>query len=303
MFEEKDDTIMARWLAGELTDAESAEFEASETYAEYLRLQQHLEGIEKPGFDKEALREKVWQGIASGNVKKVVNLRPLYYTLGIAASIVLLFGLFFSKITYSTGIGEKSEIILPDGSTVVLNAQSRLQHRRFFWTNNKTVQLEGEGFFKVTKGEGFQVRTTSGDVSVLGTEFNVKIRNEDFELRCYEGRVRFDHAPEEQRSVLEAGDALTFKDKVMVTFQHSDDRPDWQSGQSRFSNAELQKVLAELEHYYAVRFEYNPKLIEGRFTGSFVHDDLLLALKSVLVPMGIRYELSEDQKTVTLYAR
>ena len=48
MFEEKDDTIMARWLAGELTDAESAEFEASETYAEYLRLQQHLEGIEKP---------------------------------------------------------------------------------------------------------------------------------------------------------------------------------------------------------------------------------------------------------------
>ena len=303
MFEEKDDTIMARWLSGELTKAERAEFEASSEYEAYQRLAQGLKAFEKPPFDKEALRTKMWHQIEHQAPPKVMRLRPLYYAVGIAASLLLLFGLFFNKVTYSTDFGEKLMVELPDGTKVHLNAKSSLKHKRFFWKNEKEVDLTGEAFFSVTKGDDFVVKTPSGTVSVLGTEFNVKARKSTFELHCYEGRVRYDNSEEEQQSYLNAGDAVELKGNILLEFKHSEGIPLWQEGRSSFSNVDLATVMQELQMYYGITFKNGSSLVEGHFTGTFVHDDLTLALKSVFVPMGISYELSEDQKTVTLNAR
>ncbi|MEM9077089.1 MAG: FecR domain-containing protein [Bacteroidota bacterium] len=303
MFEEKDDTIMARWLAGELTEAELTEFEASSEYVEYQKLASGLRAFQKPEFDKEALRAKVWEKIENKNNKRVIRLKPLYYTIGIAASVLLLFGLFFNKVTYSTGAGESKMVSLPDGSEVVLNAKSKLSHKRFFWLENKKVDLKGEGLFIVTKGQGFQVNTASGTISVLGTEFNVKSRNNGFELHCYEGRVRYENEVEQHQATLNAGDAVKLDGNILMEFKHSDKGPLWQSGSSRFSNAQLSEVMADFELYYDINFEYAPNVIQGHFTGTFVHDDLELALKSIFIPMGIAYEISKDQKTIVLNAR
>ena len=303
MFEEKDDTIMARWLSGELTKEERAEFEASSEYAEYQRLANGLEAFQKPVFDKEALREKVWDGIQNQKSNKVIRLRPLYYTIAVAASLLLLFGLFFSQVSYETNYGEKLTVELPDGTKVNLNSQSSLKHNRFFWNRNKTVDLVGEAFFSVTKGDDFKVETESGTVSVLGTEFNVKARPSLFELYCYEGKVRYQNLPENQEAYLEAGDAVKLGDNILLELKHGDLGPFWQTGSSRFSNTELLVVMKELEIYYDISFDFTPGVVQGHFTGTFVHDNLDLALKSVFVPMGIEYELSGDQKTVVLNAR
>ena len=294
---------MARWLAGELTEAELAEFEASSEYAEYQKLASGLQAFQKPDFDKEVLRAKVWEKIEHQNHKKVIRLKPLYYTIGIAASLLLLFGLFFNKVTYSTGAGESIMVSLPDGSEVMLNAKSKLSHKRFFWLENKRVDLKGEGLFTVTKGQGFQVNTVSGTVSVLGTQFNVKSRTYGFEVYCYEGRVRYENEIEQHEATLNAGDAVKLDGNILMEFKHSDNGPLWQTGSSRFSNAELGEVIADFELYYDITFEYAPDVIQGHFTGTFVHNDLELALKSVFIPMGIAYEVSEDQKTVVLNAR
>ncbi|UOY06534.1 FecR domain-containing protein [Muricauda sp. SCSIO 64092] len=301
MFEEKDDTIMARWLSGELTEAERTEFEASSEYEEYQRLAKGLKAFKKPDFDKEALRERTWKEIENQKPVKVIRLRGFYYAVGIAASILVLFGLFFSKVTYTTTVGEKITVALPDGTKVSLNAQSKLSHRRFFWMDNKVVSLNGEGFFKVTKGEGFSVNTESGTINVLGTEFNVKARPSSFELYCYEGEVRYENDIEQQEAYLSAGDAVQLKGKILLEFKHGDTRPLWQNGMSRFSNTELPIVMKELGTYYDISFDFTPGMIQGHFTGTFVHDDLEIALKSVFVPMGITYELSKDKKTVFLH--
>ncbi|MEO0570609.1 MAG: FecR family protein [Bacteroidota bacterium] len=303
MFEEKDDTIMARWLAGELTEAERADFEASSEAGEYQRLVKGIANFEKPYFEKEVLRERIWKGIENQKTTKVVQIRPLYYAIGIAASIVLVFGLFFNQVKYSTGVGEKMVVDLPDGSLVHLNAASQLTHRRFFWKDNKTVHLKGEGYFAVTKGDGFKVNTSIGNVSVLGTQFNVKARKTQFELYCYEGRVRYENTFEQQDVYLNAGDAIRLKNNILLEFQHTDQGPLWQNGRSQFSNADLRIVMNELQYQYGISFTYEPQLIQGHFTGTFVHNDLDLALKSVFIPMGIAYELSEDQKTIILKAR
>ncbi|NAS12167.1 FecR family protein [Poritiphilus flavus] len=302
MFEERDDTIMARWLAGELTESERKAFEASSEYAEYQRLEQGLTAFQKPDFDKEVLRGKLWAAIEKQQKTKVIRLKPWYYAAGIAASILLIAGLFFSQVSYSTVEGQKMSVVLPDGTEVALNAMSTLKHRRFFWTNNKEVDLKGEGFFKVTKGEGFKVRTESGTVSVLGTEFNIRSRPTSFVLYCYEGKVLYENEREQQRAYLNVGDAVELKDNILLEFKHSDSKPPWQEGRSSFSNAELLLVIEELEYQYGISFSYEPALVQGHFTGVFVHDDLELALKSVFVPMGISYELSNDKKKVTLNA-
>ncbi len=294
---------MARWLIGELTEAERAEFEASSEYAEYQRLSQGLGAFQKPIFDKEALRKRVWESIEHQKPNKVVRLRPLHYAVGIAASVLVIFGLFFSKVTYTTAIGEKLMVSLPDGTEVTLNAKSTLSHGRFFWMDNKAVTLNGEGFFKVTQGDGFSVDTESGTINVLGTEFNVKARPLSFELYCYEGRVRYENEPEQHEAYLNAGDAVQLKGSILLEYKHGDTSPLWKTGSTRFSNTELLMVMNELELQYNISFDHTPDVVQGHFTGTFVHDDLELALKSVFVPMGIEYELSEDQKTVILNAR
>ena len=294
---------MARWLAGQLTEMERAEFEASSEYEEYQRLVEGLRGFRKPTYDKDVLRNKVWEEIERQRPKKVIRLKPLYYTIGIAASLLLLFGLFFTKITYTTDVGEKLKVELPDGTVVNLNAKSKLSHDRFFWAKNKEVGLEGEAYFKVTKGADFEVYTESGTVSVLGTEFNIKTRPNTFELHCYEGKVRYENKEEQQTVTLIAGDAVTLKDAILLEFKHTDDRPSWQDGKSIFSNTELLMVIKELEFQYGLTFKYDPNIVQGHYTGSFVHDNLELALQAVFVPMGIDYELDEDQKTVILNAR
>ena len=294
---------MARWLSGELTESERAEFETSPEYEAYQSLAQGLNAFEKPPFDKETVRTKMWHQIEHQTPPKATRLRPLYYTIGIAASLLQLFGLFFNQETYSTDFGEKLMVELPDGTEVHLNAKSSLKHQRFFWENKKEVDLTGEAFFSVTKGHNFVVKTTSGTVSVLGTEFNVKARKAIFELHCYEGRVRYDNREEEQQSYLNAGDAVELKGSILLEFKHSEAIPSWQEGRSSFSNVELATVMRELQVYYGISFEYEPTAVEAHFTGTFVHDDLTLALKSVFVPMGVTYELSRDQKTVMLNAR
>ena len=293
---------MARWLAGELTEAERVAFEASSEYAEYLRLAEGLKAFKKPNYDKEALREKVWQGIESQKPTKVLRFKPLFYTIGIAASLLLLFGLFFNQVTYTTGIGEKLLVELPDGTSVNLNAKSKLSHNRFFWENNKEVDLDGEAFFKVTKGADFTVQTEKGRVGVLGTEFNVRVRPNTFELYCYEGKVRYENKEGQQASTLVAGDAVSLKDNILLEFRHTDNGPSWQTGKSTFSNAELYVVLHELEIQYGISFSYEAQVVQGHFTGTFLHDNLELALKSVFVPMGIDYKVADDQKTVILNA-
>lgn len=300
MFEEKDDTILARWLSGELSSEEQLEFENSPEFLEYQQIAQGMERFNKPNFDTERLKKKVMSHLdeKQSNAGKVIALKPLYYAIAAAASVALIFGIFFSEVQYTTGVGEQLTIELPDGSSVQLNADSELSHNRFLWMNNKTVRLSGEGMFKVEKGDGFEVDTQLGTVAVLGTEFNVKSRAAHFGLTCYEGKVRFETETKKQ-AILTQGDALRLtKDGDLETSKTGRSFPSWMEGKSSFSNAVLEEVIRELEAQYKVSIQNDLTHDPGRFTGSFVHDDFDIALKTVFVPMGINYELQNPQLIV-----
>lgn len=302
MFEDKDDTILARWLAGELTPEEQKEFENSKEFLEYQRISQGMERFEKPNFDTSVLKDKILAQIENKESKgNVIRLKPLYYAIGIAASLALIVGIFFNEVSYSTSFGEQLVVNLPDGSLVQLNADSQLTHNRFFWTNDKAVNLKGEAFFKVEKGGGFKVETESGTVSVLGTEFNVRARSVNFSLACYEGKVKFETGKPNGEAILEHGDGISLNTAGVIEREKlKEDFPSWTQGTSVFSNVVLVEVIQELEAQYGITIQHNLANDADRFTGSFVHNNLEIALKTVFVPMGIAYEVSIDEKTILL---
>ncbi|NWJ52184.1 MAG: FecR family protein [Bacteroidetes bacterium] len=85
----------------------------------------------------------------------------------------------YQEMTYSehkVSYGSKSQLVLPDGSKVWLNAGSKLRYSLQFNQTIREVYLEGEGFFDVSKNKDkpFLVRTTGVTIKVLGTAFNVK---------------------------------------------------------------------------------------------------------------------------------
>ena len=293
MFEERDDTILARWLANELSPEELAAFEKTDEFAEYQAIAKASSQFLKPDYDRDGLFSKIIEAREKSKNNKVIRLKPILFGLTAAASVLILLGILFSSKTYTTGIGEQLVVNLPDGSKVNLNANSSLEHSRFFWTKNRNVDLDGEAFFDVEKGQIFNVITASGTVSVLGTEFNVRAREKSFALQCFEGRVKFENK-QANEAILEVGDAIIVVNGEIEKYEHSSGKPQWLNGISSFNNQSLKTVIDELTSQYNISIENKNVDLNQKFTGSFVHNDIETALKTVLVPMDIKYTLQNS---------
>jgi ferric-dicitrate binding protein FerR (iron transport regulator) len=78
--------------------------------------------------------------------------------------------------TYATANGERGAVTLTDGSTVILNAASRLDVPANYSSGNRTVRLIGEGLFTVSSHAGHPFTVISGltKTRVLGTSFVVR---------------------------------------------------------------------------------------------------------------------------------
>ncbi|NJK96629.1 MAG: FecR domain-containing protein, partial [Bacteroidales bacterium] len=78
-------------------------------------------------------------------------------------------------------LGAKTEITMPDGSKVLLNAGSKLKYNAGFNINNRELSLDGEAFFNVHKNKNlpFIVKTSYIDIKAVGTAFNVKAYNDE----------------------------------------------------------------------------------------------------------------------------
>ena len=95
----------------------------------------------------------------------------------VAASVILaLFGAWAwgQRHTYSTGIGEQRSLALEDGSSIKLNAMSRIRVR-FTATRRDIELIEGQAFFRVAKDKTrpFIVESKGTQVRAVGTEFDV----------------------------------------------------------------------------------------------------------------------------------
>jgi ferric-dicitrate binding protein FerR (iron transport regulator) len=196
-------------------------------------------------------------------------------------------------------IAEKTDLFLPDSSKVTLNAFSEASFQAYTWKRKRQVKLAGEAFFKVKKGSKFDVVTEAGTVTVLGTQFNVKVRKDYFEVICYEGMVEVRSAGK----VIKLPPTKVFRTvKGLITpNDHTTEiAPAWLRNESSFESVPFNEVIEEFERQYHTTI--STKNINGDqlFTGRFIHSDISLALKSISIPLNLKYEVSGDGKNVVL---
>ena len=297
------DNYLAKWLNDELTEAELAEFKKSEAYETYQKIKDSSARLESPEFDM----DKAWESIDQTKTEeetKVFILSPFKKFLRVAAVVaVLLAGSFFYLSTlnesFTTDYAENKSITLPDASEVILNAESELAFNEKKWDSNRPVVLKGEAYFTVAKGKKFTVETSEGLVTVLGTQFNVETREDYFEVTCFEGLVSVTINGEETK--LPAGNSLlAINGKSTLSKAMINGEPTWLAKESSFKSIPLHYVLDELQRQFNV--DVNAKGIDTAqlFTGSFSNENLELAIKSISVPLQIKFNL--DGNKVLFYA-
>ncbi|MFY0606245.1 MAG: FecR domain-containing protein [Cyclobacteriaceae bacterium] len=219
---------------------------------------------------------------------------PFYWKL--AASVILVLGSFWiswtiAQVEVSTGLAEVKEVSLPDQSVVTLNAESRLSYNRLSWMANRSLELEGEAFFEVTKGERFEVISLKGTTEVLGTSFNIYAREDAYEVKCYTGKVQVSLS--ESKHVLSPGDCVLAQAGEVKTSSFDTLRQTWKQGEYHYDNAELAKVIKDLERTYGLKFETAVVDLGKKYTGYFPRDNQALSLKLVFEPFGYSYRIED----------
>ena len=160
---------------------------------------------------------------------------------------------------------------LPDGSVVHLNAGSELKVPVYFGTESREVWLRGEGFFEVVHRENliFTVHTDKADISVLGTEFDVRAYTDEKEVvttlvqgavGVSSGRTYDRWKPGEQARIAGKGDVRVAEVDIYPFIA-------WKNGRMVFENERLEKIMAELQRWYDFELFYaDPDVKEMHFT-------------------------------------
>lgn len=160
---------------------------------------------------------------------------------------------------------------LPDGSVVHLNAGSELKVPVHFGTESREVWLRGEGFFEVVHRENliFTVHTDKADISVLGTEFDVRAYTDEKEVvttlvqgavGVSSGRIYDRLKPGEQARIAGKGDVRVAEVDIYPFIA-------WKNGRMVFENERLEKIMAELQRWYDFELFYaDPDVKEMHFT-------------------------------------
>ncbi|MBT8259993.1 MAG: FecR domain-containing protein [Flavobacteriaceae bacterium] len=299
-----DDTFLARWISGDLTPEEFESFKKNKDFNIYTKINKVSQEFTLPALNKELLFSKVHNRQNSNKKRKtkVVKLVP-NWAYAAAASIIITLGVFYFnslESNFQTGFSEQMAVVLPDNSKIQLNANSDLNFRNRNWKDNRELNLSGEAFFEVEKGNSFKVITNQGVVEVLGTEFNVLSRDNYFEVRCKEGKVRVTSNSIKTKVILLKGNALRIVNGDLEKWNFNINETNWILGESSFYNTPLSQVLIALKNQFKVDFDTSNIDLDSRFTGGFSHKDMKLALKTVLQPMDILYTYNSKTNKIIL---
>ena len=286
--------LIIKWLDNSLNSQELEQFKALEDFDELVKLDKNLNFFKAPEYNTSEGLENILSSV-SETKKPKQNWTSLLTR--IAAIFILGFSIFYYTTTLDTTVetlaSEKSIIELPDGSSTQINALTTLSYNKKNWKSTRDVNLNGEAFFKVKKGSTFNVITENGTVTVLGTQFNVKHRENFFEVICYEGSVSVTNNI--KTTVLKPGDSYLILDgKYIAKEKETLKNPNWINNKSYFKSIPFKYVINEFERQYNVKIDTQNTNLSKLYSGSFTHSDINLALKSITLPFNLNYSITEN---------
>jgi ferric-dicitrate binding protein FerR (iron transport regulator) len=252
-----------------------------------------------------------------------------------AADDIILSQSSFTEVT--SPYGSMSEIKLPDGTSVILNAGSTLKYKNDFNRNNRDIELYGEAYFKVAKNPEIPLVVSAGyiDVIALGTEFNIKAYPEEstIETTLIEGKVEIansnpvkkvedefiDLVPNqkaifykgEEEFKIEAINKKTIQPEPVKPFLENilispkadvEKTVAWTEGRLIFRGESFENLCIDLQRKYDVKFVFIEEALKNyRFTGVLLDETLEQVLNVIKLSAPIDY--SVEAKSVYLFAK
>ncbi len=215
-----------------------------------------------------------------------------------------------AMMLFKVPLGSRSEVMLADGSTVILNSGSELKYPGTFAYGKREVSLTGEAFFKVKSDEKnpFIVKTDNFNIQVTGTQFNVCSYDDDnySTVTLAEGKVGVQFGGNDNAVDIIPGQQLYFnKDENKYNVKESDVtiESSWKDGEFRFKEIVFPELLKRLERWYDVRLSFSsPELEEMIYSGNFRNQETIWqVLDALKLTTPIDYKKSGFREFEIIY--
>lgn len=197
--------------------------------------------------------------------------------------------------------GQKANLILPDGSKVWINADSRLTYGSEFTSRKRTLHLEGEAYFEVASDihRPFIVETGEVSVRALGTRFNVKAYPDETEVSTVLMSGKVEVATGSDRLIMRPNEKIWFdkatrkmeKTRISDTERYAG----WRHNSLAFQAETLEQIAVTLERFYNVKIRFESEALKHyRFTGTLGNTSLESILQILSFTSPLSYELTDS---------
>ena len=261
-----------------------------------------------------SLTSRRWMGIAASFALLISSVSILYWSM--SSPDALHTGKIIGErspdsiSTDSTELrinprGQKSVMLLADGTKVWLNADTKLTYAKNFGEHDlREVYLEGEAFFEVMSDpdKPFIVHTSELNIKVLGTSFNVKSYAEDghIETTLVEGKVEVDKrrvpSGSEGKVILKPNQRATFSKEshdIDVEEVVADEAVAWRRDRLVFKSESLSEVIKQLERWYNVKIHVeNAEDLSCPLTANIEKESLSTVLDLLAVTHNISFTIN-----------
>jgi transmembrane sensor len=258
---------------------------------------------------KNQLFDKMLPQLLPEEEKPIKLFSPSWSKWAVAASIVILlsaglsgYNYYFQSKVFHTEFAEIQSVTLYDGSIVSLNANSHLEvPSRYEWTNSRTVQLEGEAYFVVSKLKEnstkkyrkFTVKTSNASVEVYGTQFNVYARNNQTKVLLDEGKVELVETQTKKQITMKPGQMVEVSINKVSTklietpLEQAKQLTSWKNNLLIFNEVNMEELKNRFQEVYGIELILKGEAFDNQaFKGELPVNDLDEALLILSTTFG-----------------
>ena len=309
--------------------------------------------------DEQELPAQSWDttvvNAATDNIPAPPAIRKrILYIASVAASLAAIFFLSWSlyhkrsiaakplRLTPDEEVlakaGTRTKLVLPDGTQVWLNSNSKLRYSNEFNKESREVGLEGEAYFDVAKDiqRPFIVHASSLDIKVLGTSFTIKSypQDETIEATLLKGTIEVSRKdnPNTARIILKPNEKLVFNKRIAPSGRSSltpdriiirtpsalpdmavnsirKDIPDsdkvetaWMYNRLVFNGDNFKELAEKMERWYNVRITIRDSSLNNfHFGGAFAGETVEEAFKALQLTTAFTYKINNNE--IEIYAK
>jgi ferric-dicitrate binding protein FerR (iron transport regulator) len=273
--------------------------------------------------DAVASKAKVWSLIQSqidveNEIFSSYSKHTLFQVGLIAASVSLFVGLFISFLlffqfpstkTYAyveTPLGQKSHMVLPDGTKVWLNSGSKISYSNDYNAKSRVVKLTGEAFFEVVHNAKHPFIVNAGliDVKDMGTAFDVQAYPNDstIEVSLVRGSVSVESAIDQnQIALLQPNQKIVInKANLLCVLSNCNaaDESIWINNKLRFDGASPEEMFKQLNRWYGVDIAYTNAPVQTRYWLTLKSESLTETLQLINKISPINYTINGEEVRV-----